>query len=93
MAKAIELVLKTDEKGELHIPRDLLGNTAPGTQLRLRIEAEDVTKEPRPRWGPRWAKMTREERLKDFQELLQRFSDAKSPGLPLEAISRDTIYD
>ncbi|MDQ3397060.1 MAG: hypothetical protein M3511_04695 [Deinococcota bacterium] len=91
MAKVIELVLKTDEKGALHIPAELLGEPKPLTRMRLKLEAEVA--EEGPQWGPLWAKMTPEERLRDFQAWVDRFKDEDSPGLSDWAVSRDSIYD
>ncbi len=42
-------------------------------------------------WGPMWRNMTKEERLKDLREWMDRFTDG--PGLPDEALRRENIYD
>jgi hypothetical protein len=89
MMAAIELEVETDENGELRLTKEQLGNAQSHTRFRVRVEAQP----PEPQWGPRWAKMRPEERLEDFDAWMHRLEERGGPGLPLEAISRDTIYD
>ncbi len=87
MGRVIELELETDENGELHLTKEQLGEVAPN--VRFKVSAEPL--EETPRFGPEWANLTPEERVKDLRELVKTFGEG--PGLSDWAVSRDSIYD
>ena len=87
MADVVELEVETDENGEIRLTKKQLGDAQPHTNFRIRLER----KTPQPKWGPRWANMTPEERAEDLRELVKTFG--KGPGLSDWAVSRDSIYD
>ena len=89
MAKVIEVELETDENGELHLTKEQLGEVAPN--MRFKVSAEPL--EETPRFGPLWATMTPEERVRDFREWALKFRDEDAPALSDWAVSRDSIYD
>lgn len=45
----------------------------------------------RPEWGPLWRDLTPVERAEDFRTWMDSITDG--PGLPDEAVHRDSIYD
>ena len=89
MADVVELEVETDENGELRISKEQLGDVQPHTSFKVRLER----KTPQPKWGPKWANLTPEERARDFEAWARRFGDNDAPALSDWAVSRDSIYD
>ncbi len=86
----MEKTLETDDRGVLQLSADLLGNTPPRTRYvvevrgaELRLRREDGL--------PLWQTATARERASAFREWATR--PRQSPGLPDEALRRDSFYD
>jgi hypothetical protein len=84
-------VLEVDAEGSLRLPAELLGNAKPHTRYVVDIQGDTLILRPEAA-RPFWATATPEERAEAFRRWAA-VERPPAPDLPLEAISRDTIYD
>jgi hypothetical protein len=77
-----KVIIKTDQNGDIVIPKAMLGDTA-------RFSTFEVSLEPVMQTQP--SSLPASERIARFNAWIA--ASANAPALPLEATNRDSIYD
>jgi len=97
-------IIQISESGTIQLPRDLLAQVRCGKPYLVQVEKATLkltpSDEPEPSAAPPptpapdkpfWATATTEEWLAAFHEWVDSHKDG--PGLPAEALRRETMYD
>ena len=84
-------VIEINEEGGLSLPAEVLEQMKPHKRFVAQIVSGMLILRPENQPLPFWATATPEERAKDLRQWVASHKDG--PGLPLEALSRETIYD
>lgn len=84
-------IVEVNEEGELHLPAEVLKQVTPHKRFVVEVSDGTLTLRPETKEQPFWATATPEEWVKEFRQWVASHKD--SPNLPLEALSRDSIYD
>jgi hypothetical protein len=83
-------VVEADDKGSLVVPPELRDIVRPHSRYVLEVQGDLLILRPEER-KPFWATATPEQRKRAFLEWVA--SHRGGPGLPDEALHRDTMYD
>ncbi len=84
-------VVEVNEEGILSLPAEVLEKVKPHKRFVVEINNGALILRPEAKAQPFWATATPEEWAKSLREWVA--SHKEGPGLPLEALSRETIYD
>ena len=84
-------VVEINEEGVLSLPAEVLEQVKPHKRFVVEVHNGTLVLHPESEPLPFWATATPEEWVKSFREWVA--SHKEGPGLPLEALSRETIYD
>lgn len=84
-------IVEIDEDGMLPLPAEVLEQVKPNRCFVIEVTNGTLVLRPEPGARPLWATATPEERAKEIRRWVARHKGG--PGLPLEALSRETIYD
>lgn len=90
-------IVEADEKGAVHLDRELLGSQ-PGTQYTVDHSGGEIVLKPLDQSGtdrkPLWESLTPQERAADFLQVVREWRKLPGgPSLSDEAIRRENIYD
>ncbi len=84
-------VVEVNEEGKLSLPAEVLEQVRPHRRFVVEVSNGALILRPEVKTQPFWATATPEERAKDLRQWVASHKDG--PGLPDEALSRETIYD
>lgn len=84
-------ILKVDEGGNLQLPADVLPVSKPHTRYVASCNGHQVVLAPADQEKPFWMAVPPAERAEDI--LRWAASHADGPGLPQEAMHRESIYE
>jgi len=88
----MSLIVEVNEDGALTPPPEAIGNVKPRTRFVLRKHGDYLMLQQEDGQLPFWATATPEERAKRFREWASQ-ERPEAPGWPLEALSRESIYE
>lgn len=84
-------ILEVDDTGTLRVPTTLLPVSQPHTRYIAIAKGKKIVISPEKEELPFWKRASKEEWLDSFNAWISSHSDG--PGLPDEAVTRDSIYD
>jgi hypothetical protein len=84
-------IVEVTEEGAIQLPPEMLETVKPHTRFVVEMQNGTLILRPETKAQPFWATATPEEWVKDFRQWVESHKDG--PNLPLEALSRETIYD
>ncbi len=84
-------IVEVNEEGMLSLPAEVLERVKPHRRFVVEVSNSTLILRPEAKAQPFWATATPEERAEDLRQWVASHKDG--PGLPAEALSRDTIYD
>ena len=84
-------IVEINEDGMLPLPAEVLEQVKPNRCFVIEVTDGTVILRPEPGARPLWATATPEERAKEIRQWVARHKGG--PGLPLEALSRESMYD
>jgi hypothetical protein len=84
-------VVEINDEGELSLPAEVLEQVKPHRRFVVQLIGEMLILRPEDKSLPFWATATPEERAEDLRQWVRSHEDG--PGLPDEALSRETLYD
>jgi len=84
-------VVEINEEGAITLPAEVLEQVKPHKRFVVEVHNGALVLHPEAESLPFWATATPEERAKDLRQWVA--SHKGGPGLPLEALSRETMYD
>jgi hypothetical protein len=88
----MEQVVEVNEDGALYLPAELIGHAEPHTRFVVEPQGEALLLRPEAESQPFWATATPMERVERFLEWANQ-ERPEAPVLPLEALSRESIYE
>lgn len=83
-------IVEINEEGALYLTPEQLGNVSAHTRYVLERDGDAIVLRPAP-GSARWDSTAPEERAAEFRRWALSHKDG--PGLPDEALSRESIYD
>jgi hypothetical protein len=84
-------IVEVGEDGSLRLPPELLERVKPRTRFVVQRVSGALILQPEGDAPPFWATATPQERAEDLMRWVE--SRTEGANLPLEALSRETIYD
>jgi hypothetical protein len=87
----MKAVVELDENGELRLPATMLPGAAPHARYRVEVQERQVVLWPENGSTLFWQKASPQERAGDILQWAS--SHRNGPGLPDEAVTRESIYD
>jgi hypothetical protein len=84
-------IVEVTEEGAIQLPPEMLEKVKPHTRFVVEMQNGTLILRPETKAQPFWATATPEERAQDLRRWVESHKDG--PNLPLEAVSRETIYD
>ena len=84
-------VVEISEEGVLSLPAEVLEQVKPHKRFMVKVHDGTLVLHPESEPLPSWATATPEERAEDLRQWVASHKDGS--GLPLEALSRETIYN
>lgn len=87
----MSFIVKVSEDGSLRLPPELLEQAKPDTPYVVEKANGTLILRPESEGAPFWATATPEERAEDLLKWVE--GHTKGANLPLEALSRETMYD
>ena len=84
-------VVEINEEGAITLPAEVLEQIRPHKRFVVEVHDGILVLHPESEPLPFWATATPEERAEDLRRWVA--SHKEGPGLSLEALSRETIYD
>ena len=85
-------ILEKSRQGSLQIPADMLPSGQSYRRYQLEIQGETLILRPQ-KDVPFWAQATPDQRAAMFREWATQTKRPTAPPIPLEAMSRETLYD
>jgi hypothetical protein len=85
-------IVETTDNGDLLLPAQLIGDTAPHTAFELRIAGKTLILNPLDSERPFWQRATPEERAEAFRKWANE-PRPPAPAIPDEALRRENMYD
>lgn len=83
--------VEVSDAGTIQLPADVLEQVKPHSRFIVEVHNGTVVLRPENGEQPFWATATPEEWVKDFRQWVA--SHKGGPGLPDEAVSRESMYD
>lgn len=87
----MNLIVEVNEDGVLTLPPEAIGNAKPHARFVVESQGETLTLRPELTLPSPKAGLSLEERLESFNRWVE--SHKSGPNLPLEALSRESIYE
>lgn len=87
----MSLIVEVNEDGALTLPPDVIGNHKPHARFVVESVGETLTLRPEMTLPTPEEGLSLEERLERFNRWVESHKDG--PNLPLEALSRESIYE
>ena len=87
----MSVVVELDEKGELHLPFAMLPGAAPHARYQVEVQGRQVVLSPQKGGDGFWHHASPKQRAADILQWAA--GHRGGPGLPDEAVGRDSIYD
>ena len=84
-------VVEFNEEGTLRLPPEVIEQVKPHKRFAVEVDNGTLILRPETKEQPFWATATPEEWVKEFRQWVASHKDG--PNLPLEALSRESIYD
>lgn len=84
-------IVEINEEGVLTLPAEVLEQVKPYKRFMVEVHNGTLVLQPESKPLPFWATATPEERAEDLRQWVA--SHKGGPGLPDEALSRETMYD
>jgi len=91
MVDEMRTIVEVDESGALHLPAELLPESAPHTRYSASMQGEQVVVALEKAAESFWKTATPESRAREFLRWAE--SHEGGVGLSDQAVSRDSIYD
>jgi len=83
--------VEVSDEGTIRLPADVLEQVKPHTRFIVEVHNGTVVLRPEEKENPFWATATPEERAEDLRRWVA--SHKGGPGVPDEAVSRESMYD
>lgn len=87
----MSLIVEVNEDGVLTLPPEAIGNAKPHARFVVESQGETLTLRPELTLPSPKDGLSLEERLESFNHWVESHKDG--PNLPLEALSRDSVYE
>lgn len=87
----MKAIVESDDKGELHLPASFLPGASPHARYEVEVREREVVLWPEAAKQALWQVASPRERAEDI--LRWAASHRDGPGLPDEALTRETMYD